>query len=532
MPRRPSLPHVRLRLPLPRRLRPLAVAGAVALALTALGAVGPTGEPGTAAAAPGKVKFDPGVKLHPLLQYAAAAEPDKEVAVIVQKAAAAKGKPSRAVAAAAGGPVRVTAEQAFIDSFSATVKAKHLPKLAKSADVRYVTPDAPVRTTAVPDTALKTAYEQTIGATAVWNSPTAPATGKGVTVAVIDSGINAARTDFDPRPGVAGYAGGDVVCIGAAQGMADSCKDQAGHGTHVAGIISGYDAQGRYIGVAPDARIVSVKIGNDERKRKSTETDALDALQWVYTNRAKYNIRAVNLSMTSGYAASYNASPLNAAVEQLWFGGVVVVASSSNRGPVADAVWYAPGNDPFVVTVGALDDNGTPDPADDSLAPFSSLGRTLDGFAKPEIVAPGRRIVSVLASANSNIALDFPERIVDGKYVRMSGTSMSAPVVTGIVALLLERYPTLTPNQVKWLLVSSAKPYANQPDSANLVNVPALFALAAAGTPGSANAGLTPSKGLNPTTGTVTSAQTYWDQTYWDQTYWDQSIDDASADFD
>jgi serine protease AprX len=221
-----------------------------------------------------------------------------------------------------------------------------------------------------------------------------------------------------------------------------------------------------------------------------------------------------------------------AAVEKLWFSGIVVVVAAGNDGTARDAVWYAPANDPYVITVGCLDENETRVTSDDGLCFFSSRGRTMDGFAKPDVIAPGRKLVSTLA-AGSAFARDYPDRTVDGTYIRMSGTSMAAPVVAGTVALLLERYPNLTPDQVKWLLMSTERGYAGQVDGAGITDAYQVMQRAAGGSLGRANQGLRPSQGslvallggiLNPTLSAVTALvddAAYWETGRWRDTYWE-----------
>jgi serine protease AprX len=368
--------------------------------------------------------------------------------------------------------------------------------------------------------------------TAAWNSSnySLRATGKGVTIAVLDSGYRA-HPDMDPNlvtdPSKAKSGGVSPIVVSNA-GDAD---DPNGHGTHVIGIINGADALGRYVGVAPEARVISVKVANAEGG--ASESDLLRGLLWVYLNRQVYNIRVVNLSMSAAVANSYRTSLLAAAVEILWRTGVVVVTAAGNLGSVQDAVWYGPGNDPFAITVGALDDNLTAGTADNCLASFSSRGTTQDGFAKPDIVAPGRKIVSTLA-ASSRFAQQYPDRVVDGRYIRMSGTSMAVPVISGVVALLLEKFPGLTPDQVKWLLTSTAVPYPGMSDGAGLVHAEKALQRAALGNLGMANAGIE----SNPVAtliagilnGTINPADTtsYWDSSYWDASYWDSSYWDSS----
>jgi serine protease AprX len=183
-------------------------------------------------------------------------------------------------------------------------------------------------------------------------------------------------------------------------------------------------------------------------------------IDWVIAHQSTYNIRVINMSFGAPVTGGYRTDPLSAAVEIAWRRGLVVVAASGNNGPARDTV-LTPGIDPYAITVGATDDAGTVSPRDDILAWFSAWG-TADANAKPDLVAPGRRIVSIRVPGS---ALDnlFPDRVVTAHngstYLRLSGTSMSTPVVSGAVALLLERRPDLTPDQVKSLLVSTTQPY-------------------------------------------------------------------------
>jgi serine protease AprX len=157
--------------------------------------------------------------------------------------------------------------------------------------------------------------------------------------------------------------------------------------------------------------------------------------------------------LNSTVAESYQTSPIDAAVEILWNAGIVVVVSAGNSGP---GILFPPANDPFVITVGATDDMGTPNINDDVMASFSTYGTTEDGFAKPDLVAPGRNILSLLASTDATIYNDHPANRVDAYMFRMSGTSMAAPMVSGAVALLLQNEPTLNPDQVKYRLLATA----------------------------------------------------------------------------
>jgi serine protease AprX len=229
--------------------------------------------------------------------------------------------------------------------------------------------------------------------------------------------------------------------------------DNFGHGSHIAGIVGGNGSasNGKYIGVAPNSNIINVKVANDDGS--ATTATVVAGLQWVLQNRTQYNIRVVNLSLNSTVSESYNVNPLDAAVEILWFNGIVVVASAGNGGSGA---LYPPANDPFVITVGATDDKGSTNLGDDVVTTFSAYGTTQDGFAKPDLVAPGRNIISLMGNVNGVIPTQHPGNRVDNTYFRMSGTSMSAPMVSGAVALLLEDEPNLNPDQVKYRLMATA----------------------------------------------------------------------------
>ena len=494
------------------RLLPLALLGAAILA------TGPTA--GAASPPSTGVHLDPSLRVHPALQYGAQVEPDKKVRVIVQKTS------PEASARAMGDRLGATVkdEFPFIKSVVLEVPQRAVLALAHDPNVRYISPDGGVEHHAVDISHLTTFYSRDVNAPNVWSSTAYGATGSGITVAVVDTGLDTGHPDFPA---------GKELAVNV-NTSSTTTVDGYGHGTHVAGIIAANNPTGQYLGVAPDARVIGVKISDDSGA--AHESDMLRGLQWVFDNRGTYNIRAVNISSAVGTAESYKTSPVDAAVEQLWLNGVTVVVAAGNKGASADAVSYAPANDPYVISVGCLDDNLTPtNNNDDSLCTFSSRGTTQDGYAKPDVVAPGRRVVSSLASATGGLATQLPSHMLaDGQHIRLSGTSMAAPVVTGTVALMLQRVPSLTPNQIKGLLQSTSRNYPGQArtDHAGEVNAYAAVSNAVSGKYPVANTGLVPNNGINLTTSTVQWGTSYWDTSYWDTSYWDTSYWDVMSNYD
>jgi len=269
-------------------------------------------------------------------------------------------------------------------------------------------------------------------------APQAPA------IAFIDSGIDSSTPDF----------GGRVV---ASVSFCSLCTDGTttdleGHGTMVAGIAAGSNPD--YPGVAQNAPLVSVRVA--DANGESRESDVIAAADWVLANKDTYGIKVVNISMAGTSPTSFQYDPLDQAVERLWFSGVTVVVAAGNFGTGSPVdMSAAPANDPFVITVGALDQNQTADTSDDTVAPWSAYGFTADGFSKPDIAAPGRYMVMPVP-ADTTIPQTVPDRVVAPGYMWMSGTSFAAPVVSGAVAQVLAVNPSWTPDQVKGALMLSA----------------------------------------------------------------------------
>jgi serine protease AprX len=279
-------------------------------------------------------------------------------------------------------------------------------------------------------------------------------TGRGVTVAFLDTGLwpntPLAKNTAGQGTFLAGY---DAIINKLGTG---AVNDSNGHGTHIVSIAanSATDTNGKYIGVAPDAAKVVVEAF--DLNGRGTYADVIRGLDWILANRATYNIRVLNLSFGATAQSNYWNDPVNKAVMKLWQAGVVVVASAGNWGPYAQSI-TVPGNTPYVITVGAMTDNYTPtNTADDRLASFSGTGPTYEGFVKPEIVAPGGHLSGIM-NKTGVIAKAHPEFHDNDKYFMMSGTSQAAAAVSGVVALMLQAQPSLTPDQVKCRLMSSAR---------------------------------------------------------------------------
>ncbi|WP_294078046.1 S8 family peptidase, partial [Thiolapillus sp.] len=289
--------------------------------------------------------------------------------------------------------------------------------------------------------------------------------GMGVAVAVIDSGIRA-------KAGMMKYldegAWGNrrlLAQYDALKGREirrDSDSDDNGHGSHVSSIIaSSRYKDGEFNGIAPNVDLVMVKAFNAEGR--GSYADVIRGLDWVVSHRHEYGIGVVNLSFSTEPRSYYWDDPLNQAVMAAWESGIVVVASAGNRGPDAMTIGV-PGNVPYIITVGAMTDSMTPTISDDdTLASFSSAGPTVEGFVKPEIVAPGGHIRGMMDKGNK-LVKEHPLFHDGDSYYTMSGTSQSTAVVSGVVALLLQAHPELTPDEVKCRLMASARPAVNNRD--------------------------------------------------------------------
>jgi serine protease AprX len=307
-----------------------------------------------------------------------------------------------------------------------------------------VTLDAPVKVTGF---SAKQLWAHQNGASLYWGTPANPGP-KPPTIAIVDSGIEKGLLSF-----------GDGKRIIDRQKFTSLSQDGSkldgrGHGTFVAGIAAGEAPY--YTGVAPRADLVDVDVMDDSGMARTS--DVIKACEWILANKESKNIRVANFSLHSSSVLSIRYHPLNKAVEKLWFSGVVVVAAAGNYGKVdgPSGVMHAPGNDPFVITVGAYDLEGSARISNHDVPFWSAHGYTNEGFAKPDVVAAGRYMVGP-APVGATMGVERPDRIVAPGYLKLSGTSFAAPIVSGIAAQILARKPSWTPDQVKGAIMMSGR---------------------------------------------------------------------------
>jgi serine protease AprX len=339
-----------------------------------------------------------------------------------------------------------------------TIPVSVLPALEADPEIESVTIDHPI---AVMDDLTNAAT----GVSSAWN---AGFTGAGIGVAVIDSGINDSHPDLWDSTHATSRVLYHQDFTGTATTNSNGAKyDLYGHGTHVAGIIAGngYLSGGHYSGVAPEANLIDLRAL--DANGAGTDSTVIAAIQQAIALKNAYNIRIINLSLGRGIPTSYTQDPLCQAVEAAWKDGIVVVVAAGNLGRLSVygsngfGTITAPGNDPFVITVGATKSNASATPQAESKASYSSKGpTTYDHVLKPDLMAPGNAIVS-LAAPGATLEAAYASDVVagtDGKadYFTLSGTSMATPAVAGAAALMLEEQNTLTPDQVKARLMKTA----------------------------------------------------------------------------
>lgn len=337
---------------------------------------------------------------------------------------------------------KVKQELHLINSFTSKVSAKSLEKLVKTEGVKKVWLDGKI-------TAFLDVAAPAVKATAPWSRSI---TGKGIGVAVIDTGIY-------KHPDLSGRIVGFKDFIK----NKTSAYDDNGHGTHVAGDIAsnGSRSASLYKGTAPEANLIGVKV-LDKNGSGSLST-VIQGIQWCISNREKLGIRVINLSLGSTALQSYHDDPVCLAVENAWANGIVVCAAAGNAGPGSGTV-CSPGIDPKIITVGAIDDKNSLNFKNYKIASYSSRGPTIDNLIKPDVVCPGTNIIS-LRSPNSTLDKQYSQGRVASDYFSLSGTSMATPICAGIAALMLEANGTLTPDEVKKILMETTRPLPNMAEN-------------------------------------------------------------------
>jgi serine protease AprX len=379
-------------------------------------------------------------KAHPSLLREAEQHPGSTLRVIVRETSPTSGRAEDLIGQLHG---TVSHDLPLVGGFSARLPAGELPSLIESPAIAHVWGDAPIRMNILGLDFLE--GMDSAPQNKVWRqSIRLPSsyTGAGVGVAVLDTGVTkvadlgnrvSVRVDFTPDHD--GF-------------------DRYGHGTHMAGLIAGNGtlSNGTWAGAARKANLISVKVAG---KDGSTDVSVvIAAMQWIVAHRAAYNIRILNLSFGTDAIQPYLLDPLDFAVERVWLSGITVIVAAGNRGSLPGTI-NKPGDDPFVITVGAADVKGTASTGDDVVAGFSSRGPTHDLVVKPDVVAPGIGLVSNRAPG-STLDTEHPGARVGDHYFKGSGTSQAAAIVSGVAALMIQANPSMTPDVLKATLVGTA----------------------------------------------------------------------------
>ncbi|MGE5605968.1 MAG: S8 family peptidase [Bacteroidota bacterium] len=319
-----------------------------------------------------------------------------------------------------------------------------IPELAKSRQVKRIWYDAQVKQL------LNTVVPTVCG----FGVKKSSFTGKKITIAVLDTGVYPHHDLVYPVNRIIAWA--DFINFQKAP------YDDNGHGTHVAGIIAGNGASsfGKYCGIAPEANLAIVKVL--DKNGNGSLSAIIEGIDWCIKNKAEYNIKIINLSFGAVAQDSYRTDLLCRATSIAWKNGIVVCTAAGNDGPRAGTI-NTPGINPKVITVGNLDHRRTVIFDDDRVHPTSSRGPTRDKIKKPDLLAPGTNIISLRPG---------------GGYRSLTGTSMAASIVSGAIALILEKNPKLRPDQVKRMLLKNAREIGLDPyeQGAGVINLQKIFA--------------------------------------------------------
>lgn len=323
----------------------------------------------------------------------------------------------------------------LIDAVAVDIPASKIEELSKCPEINFIADDSKVTTQ----------MEIVRGTVSSQISEDLGYDGDGIGVAVLDTGVYP-HEDLTAKEN-------RIVAFKDFVNNYTSPYDDNGHGTHVAGIIAGdgTSSKGKYKGIAPKSKIVGVKVMNADGGGATSNIVA--GMQWVLNNKDKYNIKVVSLSLGSNPDLKEYDDPLVKGVNALWSKGMVVVTAAGNAGPKSTTI-NSPGISQKVITVGCSDAKGTIDLQDDTIADFSSRGPTVSRKTKPDLVAPGVKVNSL--KTNKQYLPNEKSTLSKEKgYVQLSGTSMSTPVVSGAIALLLQKESNLTPDDIKKRLLKS-----------------------------------------------------------------------------
>lgn len=271
--------------------------------------------------------------------------------------------------------------------------------------------------------------------------------GEGVTIAVLDTGIY-------PHEDLI-YPANRIVAFKDFINDRSQPYDDNGHGTHCAGDAAGngYSSNGLYQAPAPKAKLVGVKVLDDQGA--GSLSTVIAGIQWCIDHKDTYSIDIISLSLGSPAMMSAADDPVVRMVERAWESGITVCVAAGNEGPQARTI-ASPGISPTVITVGAMNDRNTVDRTGDQVAIFSSRGPTIDGLVKPDLLVPGDQIISLRAPSSYLDRMSKSSR-VGTKYFNLSGTSMATPMCAGVVALMLEQNRDLTPDEVKQRLLDACE---------------------------------------------------------------------------